>query len=72
MYVPLRHELSVHLMPQTFDDLNDLCTKAHDLEMHLSKRRSTQSPRQLQRLRRLESKQRKRRMLLLQQTDSLC
>lgn len=34
-------------MPQTFDDLNDLCTKAHDLEMHLSKRRSTQSPRQL-------------------------
>ncbi|KAG8362650.1 hypothetical protein BUALT_BualtUnG0054700 [Buddleja alternifolia] len=35
----LKHELSVHLMPQTFDGFNDLCTKAHDLETHMGKRR---------------------------------
>ncbi|KAG8376466.1 hypothetical protein BUALT_Bualt09G0066400 [Buddleja alternifolia] len=36
----LKHELSVHLMPQTFDGFNDLCTKAHDLETHMGKRRT--------------------------------
>ncbi|KAH7851205.1 hypothetical protein Vadar_008576 [Vaccinium darrowii] len=34
-----RHELSTTLMAQTFEDFNDLCTKAHDMELHLSKRR---------------------------------
>ncbi|GMP71043.1 hypothetical protein CsSME_00029615 [Camellia sinensis var. sinensis] len=31
-----RHELS---MAQTFEGFNDLCTKAHDMELHLAKRR---------------------------------
>ncbi|KAH7855481.1 hypothetical protein Vadar_025365 [Vaccinium darrowii] len=34
-----RHELSTALMAQTFEGFNDLCTKAHDMELHLSKRR---------------------------------
>ncbi|KAG5562842.1 hypothetical protein RHGRI_005537 [Rhododendron griersonianum] len=34
-----RHELSTALMAQTFEGFNDLCTKAHDMELHLGKRR---------------------------------
>lgn len=34
-----RHELSTALMAQTFEGFNDLCTKAHDMELHLAKRR---------------------------------
>ncbi|KAH7849922.1 hypothetical protein Vadar_025006 [Vaccinium darrowii] len=34
-----RHELSTVLMAQTFEGFNDLWTKAHDMELHLSKRR---------------------------------
>lgn len=36
-----RHELSTAPMPQTFEGFNDLCTKARDMELHLSKRRRT-------------------------------
>ncbi|KAH7859506.1 hypothetical protein Vadar_001968 [Vaccinium darrowii] len=34
-----QHELSTALMAQTFEGFNDLCTKAHDMELHLSNRR---------------------------------
>jgi len=34
-----RHDLSSILLPQTFKGFDDLCTKAHDVEAHLSKRR---------------------------------
>lgn len=33
------HILSSILLPQTFKGFDDLCTKAHDVEAHLSKRR---------------------------------
>lgn len=35
----LRHDLSSILLPKTFKGFDDLCTKAHDVEAHLSKRR---------------------------------
>lgn len=34
-----RHDLSTMLMPQTFEGFNDLCTKAHDIVIHLNKRK---------------------------------
>lgn len=33
-----RHYLSTTLMPQTFEGFNNLCTKAHDIEIQLNKR----------------------------------
>lgn len=34
-----KHDLSSILLPQTFQGFDDLCTKAHDVEAHLSKQR---------------------------------
>lgn len=34
-----RHDLSTILMTQTFEGFNDLCTKTHDKELHLTKRK---------------------------------
>lgn len=31
------HDLSTALMPQTFEGFSDLCTKVHDIEIHLHK-----------------------------------
>lgn len=36
-----KHNLSTALMPQTFEGFNDFCTKAHDIEIHLSKHRKS-------------------------------
>lgn len=34
-----RHDLSKALMAQTFQGFNDVCRKAHDMELHLNKRK---------------------------------
>lgn len=34
-----RHHLSTTLMPQTFEGFNDLCPKAHDVEIQLNKQK---------------------------------
>lgn len=36
-----RHNLSTTLMPLTFEGFNDLCTKAHDIEIHLNKHKKS-------------------------------
>lgn len=33
--------MSIALMLQTFEAFNDLCTKAHDIEIHLNKRKKS-------------------------------
>lgn len=36
-----RHDLSTTLIPQTFEGFNNLCTKAHDIEIHLNKQKKS-------------------------------
>ena len=38
-----RDDLSTAVIAQTFEGFNDLCTKAHDMELHLSKRRRSRN-----------------------------
>lgn len=38
-----RHNLSTTLMPQTFEGFNNLCTKEHNIEIHLNKRKQEPS-----------------------------